>query len=272
MSGGAAGREVLKWTAAGVDRLRPSRRGVVVLLYHRVGGRTGVQVDLPEPLFERQMAALAARGGVVTLDQGLGLLAEDRPPSRDPVVVTFDDGTDDFADRALPILVRHAIPATLYVSTDHIERRRSFPDDGRPLSWAALADAVGTGLVTVGSHTHTHALLDRVSPAEATDELDRSIGLIEDRLGRRAHHFAYPKAVPGTAAVQDLVRQRFRSAAVGGMRPNRYGRTDPFRLYRSAIQVSDGFRWFARKADGGMLAEDVMRRVLNRRRYAGSTT
>lgn len=243
-----------------------------MLLYHRVGGRTGVEVDLPEPLFERQMAFLAARGGVVGLDDALEVLAQERPPQLDPVVVTFDDGTDDFVDRALPILARHAIPATLYLSTDHVERRQPFPDDGQPVSWSALSDALDTGLVTIGSHTHTHALLDRVSPASAVDELDRSIELIEDRLGRHPRHFAYPKAVLGTAAVQQLVRQRFDSAAIGGMRPNRYGRTDPFQLNRSAIQVSDGVRWFTHKVDGGMAVEDTLRRALNRRRYAGSTT
>ena len=69
-----------------------------------------------------------------------------------------------------------------------------FPSSGRPVSWSALRDACSTGLVDIGSHTHTHRLLDRTPPGAAADELDRSIGLIGERLGRVAHDFAYPKA------------------------------------------------------------------------------
>ena len=65
------------------------------------------------------------------------------------------------------------------------------------------------------------------------------------------------------------MRSRFRSAALAGTRPNPYGDTDPWRLARSPIQLSDGMRWFERKIDGGMAFEDDIRRVANRRRYAG---
>lgn len=261
---------LVKRAAVGADRLRPSRPGVVVLLYHRVGARSGVEVDLPRALFAEQMAAIAGRA--VTLDRALTALAGAPPEGADPVVVTFDDGTADFVEEALPVLVEHQVPAVLYVATEFIEEGRAFRGEGTPASWAGLADAVSTGLVTIGSHTHGHVLLDRAEPAVVAEELDRSCALIEDRLGVAAHHFAYPRAVPGSAAAEALVRERFRSAALAGTRPNRYGATDAHRLARSPIQVSDGMRWFDAKVDGGMGLEDQLRRVLNRGRYAGSVT
>src|SRR6185503_7274905 len=139
------------------------------------------------------------------------------------------------------------VPALLYVATDFVERGISFPDDGKPASWTALRDALSTGVVELGSHTHTHALLDRLDAAKVADELDRSLELLEDRAGVRARHFAYPKAVPGSGPAEAAVRERFASAAVGGNRPNPYGHTDPYHLARTAIQVSDGMRWFQRK-------------------------
>ena len=129
------------------------------------------------------------------------------------MVITFDDGTADFVDEALPILVQYRVPATLYVATDFVERGRPFPGSGTPLSWSALADAVSTGLVTVGSHTDTHALLDRLPAAAVDGELDRSITLIGERLGVESRHFAYPKALAGTPAADRAVRARFASAA-----------------------------------------------------------
>jgi peptidoglycan/xylan/chitin deacetylase (PgdA/CDA1 family) len=270
-------RRAVKTAAELADRLHPPMRGVVVLIYHRVGRRSSMEVDLPAGLFDEQMAFLAESGRVTTLDHALDLLARpqapaDMAPGADPVVVTFDDGTRDLAEVAAPILARHGLPALLYVATDFVDAARPFPDDGVPLSWAELGDLVTDGGWQVGSHTHTHALLDRLEPARVDDELDRSIGLIAEHTGAPVEHFAYPKAVLGHAQAERAVRRRFRSAAVAGTRPNRYGDTDPWRLARSPVQVSDGMRWFERKVAGGMGLEDGVRGVANRLRYRGTDT
>ena len=253
--------------AAAFDVVRRPAPGLVVLIYHRVGGRTPVEVDIPTDLFERQMSYLAEQCHVVSLDEGLRLLRTETESAQPLVAVTFDDGTADFADVAVPIMVRHSIPATLYAATNFIETGTAFPDNGAPLSWAALRDACATGLVAVGSHTHTHVLLDRVSARDAESELDRSIGAIETNLGSSPRHFAYPKAVPGSAVAEDAVKARFASAALAGTRANRPGMTDVYRLARSPIQRSDGMRWFTSKALGGLALEDSLRRAINRRRY-----
>ena len=265
--------QTVKGVAAAADVVRRPAPGLVVLIYHRVGGGTTAEIDLPVPAFDTQMAWLAEHRRPVTLDEGLDLVADDQPGhGPPPIVVTFDDGTADFVDHALPVLDRHRIPATLYVATDFVERQRRFPPDAPAVTWAGLAEALTSGWVTVGSHTHTHALLDRLPEVEVADELDRSVELIGERLGVRAEHFAYPKAVPGSPAAEDALRRRFRSAALAGTRVNPYGATDPHRLARSPVQVSDGATWFHRKAAGGMALEDTLRDVINRRRYAEATT
>jgi hypothetical protein len=38
------------------------------------------------------------------------------------------------------------------------------------------------------------------------------------------------------------------------------------------VQVSDGMRWFMRKARGGLELEDRVRGLVNRRRYRHATT
>lgn len=266
------GLRFLKRAAVAHDLVRRPKRGIVVLCYHRVGRRTESSVDLPAWLFEEQLARLVAGPGVLDLDAALAALSGLPPSGPDPVVVTFDDGTADFLEEALPILVRHRVPATLYVATDFVERSRAFPGDTAPLSWSALADAISTGLVTVGSHTHTHSLLDRLPASEVDGELDRSIALIEERLGVKPRHFAYPKALAGSPAADRAVRARFTSAAVAGTRANPYRTTDPHHLARSPVQVDDGLAFFSRKVVGGMRMEDDLRRLLNRRRLAGAIT
>lgn len=263
---------MVKRVAYAWDRLVAPPRGTVILIFHRVGRRTESRVDLPEWLFEEQMAFLSQEGTASDLGDVLPALGVGADASAvDRVVVTFDDGTADFVDVALPVLVRFQIPVTLYVATDFVESGRPFPQDAQPVSWAGLADAVSTGLVTIGSHTHSHLLLDRLSPAAAAEDLDRSIDLIGSRLGLEARHFAYPKAVLATPQVEVVVRSRFLSAAVAGTRANIPGRTDTYRLSRSPVQVDDGTRYFRRKVTGGMRLEDELRRLANVRRLAGKT-
>ncbi len=260
-------QQTVKCAAAGFDKLRPPARGLVVLEYHRIGGGTELELDVAPSVFAEQMAWLGESGRAVTLDDGLGQLGTSFPPNSDPVVVTFDDGTADFMDHALPVLVDHQVPATYYIATEFVEQQRPFDHDGVPLSWAALAEMISTGLVTVGSHTHSHAVLDKVDAATAASELDRAAGLIEDRLGVPADHFAYPKGVLGSSEVEQLIRSRHRSAAIVHAGQNPYGSTNPFRLERSPVQRSDGFGFFRNKLDGGMRLEGQLRTRMNSRRY-----
>jgi peptidoglycan/xylan/chitin deacetylase (PgdA/CDA1 family) len=273
-------RRGVKVASAAADRLRPEIVGVVILLYHRVGGGSALEIDLDAACFEEQIAAIAASGRVISLGTALAQLAApaDERPAASSVVVTFDDGTADFAEVAMPILEHHRVPATLYLATGFVDGQLPIPSGGRPVSWSALRDACSGGLIDVGSHTHTHCLLDRVSRAEAVAELDRSIDLIGDRLGQPALDFAYPKAVPAHRDVARVVADRFRSAALAGTRVNPYHSdqprraTDPHRLARSPIQVSDGMDFFARKLAGGMGLEDAFRRAVNRVRYTRLTS
>ncbi|MGQ0830556.1 MAG: polysaccharide deacetylase family protein [Microthrixaceae bacterium] len=263
-------RASVKVTAELVDLARRPPAGVVILLYHRVGAETCSTVDLPLETFEEQMALLADSAHVVPLADALKILAGG---SGEPcVAVTFDDGTADLVELALPVLVRYRVPSTWYLATSFIDTPSSAAGAGRPLSWSGVRDACSTGLVSPGSHTHSHRLLDRIADSEVADELDRSIQSIEDNVGIAPVDFAYPKGLLGTPAAQEGVRARFRSAALAGTCANVVGHTDPYRLARSPIQVDDGRRWFERKVAGGMALEDALRGMLNRYRHSEATT
>lgn len=259
-------RAAIKGAAAVADMVRPPDPGITILIYHRVGAGTGGQMDLSPDAFDRQLAWLAATQRVLGLDQAADELGDVAGPSAPGVVLTFDDGTTDWTEHVLPALERHRVPATFYVATDFVDRGAAFPGDGRPISWSALADLASSDLVTIGNHTHRHLLLDRLDPAEIDGELDRANELLAEHLGAEPTHFAYPKAVAGSAAAESAVRRRFRTAVLAGTRSNDRD-VDLHRLWRSPVQPSDGDRWFRRKAMGGMHLEDDLRRRANRLRY-----
>lgn len=268
-------RGMVKAASAVADLLVPPGDGVVILIYHQVGAPGSGAVNLTLEAFDEQMTWLAKTFPPISLDRAIevldnpGTAVGSKAAERPAVVVTFDDGTADFVDNALPILVRHKIPATLFLATRWVDQGQSFWGDGTILSWAGVKEAVSTGLVDIGSHTHSHVLLDRLDPSEIDAELDRSIELIGEHVGYSPRHFAYPKALKPSPAAEAAVRARFESASLAGTRPNSFESTDRFRLARSPIQVADGQTWFRRKARGGLGFEDRLRQHLVAIRYRG---
>lgn len=257
-----------KWLAIKGDRVLRPRPGVVILIYHRVGGGTSSSIDLDIESFRWQMEYLSENASVVTLDEALRQMSlGDAAPS---VVITFDDGTNDFTDNAVPIMVETGVPSLLYAETAPITSGRKNASGLIPTSWSALSDAISTGLVSVGSHTHNHRLMRDLDASSSSAELERSIAAIHENLGAFPSHFAYPKAVDGNPAANLEVRRRFRSAALGGGRANVPG-CDPYRLSRTPIQRADDRSKFISKIRGGMRLEGILREQVGRRRYRSAT-
>ena len=128
-----------------------------------------------------------------------------------------------------------------------------------------LRDTIDTGLVTVGSHTHTHALLDRAATdAGRGSSSTRPYELIEDHLGVTPPHFAYPKSSRPPRGRPRGARRGSGPRRSRGRAPTGTARTDPHRLARSPIQAGDEMRWFRAKVAGGMVFEDDVRRTVNR--------
>ena len=249
-------RHWVQRAAIAYDRLRPPPPGLVVLIYHRVGGGTDSMVDLPAEIFEAQLTHLTASRDVFTLDDAVARLARGETP--DGVVLTFDDGTPDFHDVAVPILQRHGVPATLYACTGPIDRGDPMPWGAPSATWDSLRTAVATGLVTIGAHTREHPLLDALDRETVADQLDTCIASITREIGTAPTHFAYPKAVPGNPAAEVEVRARFASAALAGNRVNRPG-GDLHRLWRTPVHRTDTPEVFARKVRGGLRLEGIVR-------------
>lgn len=245
-------RKVLKGTLI-VPGLALRRRpgDVVILLYHRLGKGTS-EIALSQSLFEEHLRYLRDQKEVRTLDDALD-------GSSGGIVVTFDDGYKDFHEEALPLLEQHEIPTVLYVATGLVSNP-SVPDG---LTWSQLRDAVSTGLVTVGAHTHTHCDLSTADADTATEEMRRSKETIEDQLGVACRHFSYPWA-RGSVSADRIARRLFKTAALTAWRTNRRGQIDLHRLGRTPVLKSDG-RWLFRARTRGLLdAESIAYRVLRR--------
>ena len=92
-----------------------TRRSARILMYHRFAAAPAPRF-VSAPVFERQVSYIARYFKACRLSDLAGHLDEDRLPS-DLVVLTVDDGYDDFREIAYPILQRYRVPVTIFVTT-----------------------------------------------------------------------------------------------------------------------------------------------------------
>ncbi|HEU4514592.1 MAG TPA: polysaccharide deacetylase family protein [Nocardioidaceae bacterium] len=172
---------------------------IPILLYHSISAQASRRFRpwaVPPASFAAHMETIARDGyEPVTVDRLQRLLHNGPMPAR-PVVITFDDGFEDFHSHALPVLDRHGFAATLYVPTGYIGGRAAWlahehEADRRMLGWTQVAE-IAAGGVQIGAHSHTHPRLDELRPHESLEEIVRSKEVLEDRLQLPVTSFAYP--------------------------------------------------------------------------------
>jgi peptidoglycan/xylan/chitin deacetylase (PgdA/CDA1 family) len=256
---------------------RERRPGLIILIYHRVGGNTASDIDLPAALFARQMEHVRARYTPLALDAIVDGPGAAVPRDRDLVAVTFDDGFRDVYEHAYPVLQRLGIPATVYLATHYVEAQQAFDFGGyagdaarpMPMTWAQAREMAASGLISFGGHTHSHTDLTRLDEASAREEVVRCRGLIEDRLGRPARHFAYPWGVVNPTA-RRIVGESFATATRGGSAKNLLATMDRLALWRRPIQQGDGYALFRLKVASYLDGEEAFRTLAQRLRNRGA--
>jgi peptidoglycan/xylan/chitin deacetylase (PgdA/CDA1 family) len=206
------------WHAARVGRTiaaalrRRSPRGLV-LAYHRVAGprRDPQQLDVRAANFDAQLAVIERTAMPLSLDEFELRRREGRLPAR-AVAVTFDDGYADNLHTAAPLLARHGIPATVYVTAGMIGSTTGFPWDGpdreneayRTLTADELRALAAQPGITIGAHTMTHPSLAKLPRDEQTREMGESITTLEQATGMRVRSVAYPFGTPHDVSAETV--------------------------------------------------------------------
>jgi peptidoglycan/xylan/chitin deacetylase (PgdA/CDA1 family) len=206
---------------------------------------------MPLRHFQWQMEYLARHRAVVPLQ---AILDGSVPEGRPAVAITFDDGYRSVLTEAVPVLRRYGFPATAFVPTKWIgDRNRwdGFPDNAIALELMTadeLLEADRAG-VEIASHSHAHAKLDELSEHEARADLEASVALLREILGRPPRYLAYPYGRHGRTTARAAASARFIAAfSIGQLSTGRYG------LERVTIRPTDGRFLFALKTSGRYLA------------------
>jgi peptidoglycan/xylan/chitin deacetylase (PgdA/CDA1 family) len=153
---------------------------VPVLMFHSVADATENvpcrHLCVPVKLFDQTTSYLKTRKfNTITLQELYNHLSVGEPLPPKPIVITFDDGFLDNWVNAFPILKKHGLKATIFVTPEFVdptpELRPTLSDvwEGQIkevdltywgfLSWNEMREMVNSGLIDIQSHTLTHTWL-----------------------------------------------------------------------------------------------------------------
>lgn len=198
---------------SGLPRIRHRGRAAI-LTYHRVVSGDMVERDHIQPgmyvlkeTFDAHLTYLRRHFEIVSLDGLLDLWRTDSlKRDRAYCAITFDDGWRDNYQFAFPLLMKHGVPATIFLATDFIGTSRWFwPDQmmwllaktreqttgegDRKLVDMALAEAIGWGCEQgAGTHRESGWVIDPDAVIEMCKRLDPdTIQTLLDHLSRALH-------------------------------------------------------------------------------------
>jgi len=219
---------------------------ISVLMYHQVGRfaepkqHRACYCDAGR--FRAQMAFLKHAGyRVISMADACRALFDQHPLPGRAVVLSFDDGYENFADEALPVLREFGYPSVLFAVSGLLGRRADWlSGDGEkpPLLDSRRLSGLRDARVEIGSHSVSHARLSRLEPEQAWREIADSKVALEDVLGDTVKFFAYPYG-DYSPTVRDAVARAGYQAAVTCSRGAANTAPNPFEIPRKAISYGD---------------------------------
>ena len=107
-------------------------------------------------------------------------------PSRNNVVLTFDDGAQHLWDYAIPELLSRNMTASFFIPTHHIAKTNSWDvEEGRAevqlMDESAIRELHKAGM-EIGGHSHRHIRLGEVEESGAIQELRMSKEILDDLI------------------------------------------------------------------------------------------
>jgi len=101
------------------------------------------------------------------------------------ILLTIDDGYSSFYKNAWPILKEKKIPFILFISTREVG---SF----NYMTWDQIKELSKENFVEIGNHSHTHEYLVDENTDLIKEDIEKSILIFKDKLGKNSNFFSYP--------------------------------------------------------------------------------
>ncbi|MCQ9206996.1 MAG: polysaccharide deacetylase family protein [Omnitrophica bacterium] len=208
----------------------------VILMYHSVRGGEKLLEGYDQKLvvdletFQRQMKFLRDWNyKVIPLADFMEMVKAGERIPRKTVAITFDDGFRDNYLYAYPVLKEYGFPATIFVLINLIGKRNF-------LTWEDIR-RMEKDIISIGSHTLSHAWLPDLDENSLRRELLESKRILERNTGQKVVSLSYPLGA-FNERVKSLARESGYIGAVATNPGRKKSKDDPYALKRIRISMS----------------------------------
>lgn len=176
---------------------------VPVLMYHhiqsaeRAAERGQASLTVQTAIFQQQLTYLRDQGYTPITPADLAAFFDSGKtlPTK-PIILTFDDGYDNFVSDAVPLLRAFDFAGTLYLSTGLVENPTY-------LKWNDLQNAIQGSKITVANHTWSHRNM-RSKENDIAYEMDTAQKQLVEHGYGSDKSFAYPYGITSPGAIAHL--------------------------------------------------------------------
>lgn len=188
-----------------------ARPQVPVLCYHRLREWKPNEKEsmkayiVPIANFKAQIKMLADSGyHSITPDEYYAYLAYGAVLPSKPVMITFDDTSEEHYAIAFPELQKYGFNATFFIMTVSL---------GRPgyMTKEQVKELSDKGQV-IASHTYDHHNVKEYKGADYDNQMLKPKEKLEAIIGKKVDYFAYPFGEWNTAAIPELKKRNYKAA------------------------------------------------------------
>ena len=158
--------------------------GIISLMYHRFEENKYPSTNIKLKDFKEHLKIIREKNiSFVNPDKFEQDLKNNKNQRK--ILLTIDDGFTSFYQNAWPILKEKKIPFILFISTREV-------GSNNYMTWDQIKELNKEDFVEIGNHSHTHEYLVDESYNVIKNDIEKSISIFKDKLGKNSKFFSYP--------------------------------------------------------------------------------
>jgi peptidoglycan/xylan/chitin deacetylase (PgdA/CDA1 family) len=238
--------------------LIPTKKGIPVLMYHKIHETEKDMLTVSAEDFEKQLKFLKDNDyQAITTKELLNFLDNKQALPPNPVLITFDDGYVSNLELAYPLLQKYHLKATIFLPTSYLGGMSSWYGDGSALMTYEQLKSLNSSVIEFGLHSHKHQNFKHLALEEMREELLTNMQTLTENGIDYTPTFAYPYGGrPKKKEVLNAMKKMFTEIGIKaafriGNKVNSFKSKDKFELKRIDIQGNDSFWSFKTKLQKG---------------------
>ncbi len=251
---------VLIWLILEYGILVPPRKGLPILMYHKVSESEIDGITISMEKLKQQFEFILRKGyQTLSFNEIAAAIKIGKPLPKRPLILSFDDAYRNFMEYAVPLLKTYGFKASVFIPVGFMGKTNSWDNGSDPiLSAVEIKELTNISSIEFGIHSYLHRSYAELDPVGMKNDLDLCIQTLDYHnipfVRVLAYPYGgYPKKDPQLKAkMKEIFRtSRLQFALRIGNRINRWPLKDPYELKRIDIKGTDNFYTFRTKLRKG---------------------